>query len=130
MAYGDFKVSNGTIAANKVLCDRAFNTAKYLKFDGYKRWRASMIYNFCDEKSLCGAIKKGIMQNKELLELAKKLHKTIIRQFQKGIVHSSFIDNIWGADLSLIQLISKFNKEFRFSLVLLIFIVNMHRLFL
>ena len=85
-----------------------------------------MIYNFCDEKSLCGAIKKGIMQNKEL---AKKLHKTIIRQFQKGIVHSFFIDNIWGADLSLIQLISKFNKEFRFSLVLLIFIVNMHRLF-
>ena len=37
MAYGDFKVLNRTIAANKVLCDRAFNTAKYLKFDGYKR---------------------------------------------------------------------------------------------
>ena len=27
-----------------------------------------------------------------------------------------FIDNIWGADLADMQLISKFNKGFRFSL--------------
>ena len=32
------------------------------------------------------------------------------------IVYSSFRDNIWGADLADIQLISKFNKGFRFSL--------------
>ena len=31
-------------------------------------------------------------------------------------VHSSFIDNIWGAHLTDIQLISKFKKGFRFLL--------------
>ena len=41
-----------------------------------------------------------------------------------------FTDNIWDADLADMQLISKFNKEFNFSYVLLIFIVNMHGLFL
>ena len=29
-------------------------------------------------------------------------------------MHSHFIDNIWGAHLADMQLISKFNKEFRF----------------
>ena len=32
------------------------------------------------------------------------------------LVHSRFIDNIWGADLADIQLRSKFNKVFRFLL--------------
>ena len=31
-------------------------------------------------------------------------------------MHSLFIDNIWGADLAEIQLISKFNKGYRFLL--------------
>ena len=31
-------------------------------------------------------------------------------------MYSSFRDNIWGADLADMQLISKFNKGFRFSL--------------
>ena len=31
-------------------------------------------------------------------------------------VHSSFMKNIWGADLADMQLISKFNKGFRFFL--------------
>ena len=45
-------------------------------------------------------------------------------------MHSSFKDNIQGADLTDMQLISKFNKEFIFYDVLLIFLVNMHGLFL
>ena len=53
------------------------------------------------------------MSNKEL---AEELHKPINRKFEKRKVHSSFIDNIWGADLADMQLISKFNKEFRFLL--------------
>ena len=44
------------------------------------------------------------------------MHKPIIRNFNKKKVHSPFIDNIWGADLADMQLISKFNKEFRFLL--------------
>ena len=31
-------------------------------------------------------------------------------------LHSSFIDNIWGADLDDMQLTSKFDKGFRFLL--------------
>ena len=31
-------------------------------------------------------------------------------------VHSLFIDRIWGTDLTNMQLISKFNKRFRFLL--------------
>ena len=53
------------------------------------------------------------MSNKEL---AEELHKPIIRKFEKRKVHSSFKDNSWGADLADIELISKFNKEFRFLL--------------
>ena len=46
----------------------------------------------------------------------EELHKPIIRKFNKRKVHSSFIDNIWGEDLADMQLISKFNKRFRFLL--------------
>ena len=54
------------------------------------------------------------MQNEDL---AKEPHKPIIRKFKKKRkVHSSFIDNILGADLADMQLISKFNKGFRFLL--------------
>ena len=47
-------------------------------------------------------------------ELAEELHTSIIRTFEKRKVHSFFIGNIWGADLADVQLISKFNKGFRF----------------
>ena len=50
------------------------------------------------------------------IELAEELHKPIIRKFKKRKVHSSFIDNIWGADLADIQLTSKFNERIRFLL--------------
>ena len=34
-------------------------------------------------------------------------------------MHLSFIDNIWGADLADMQLISKFNNGFRFFLCII-----------
>ena len=49
-------------------------------------------------------------------QLAEKLHKLIVRKFEKRKVYSSFIDNMWGADLSDMQLISKFNKWICFLL--------------
>ena len=42
--------------------------------------------------------------------------KPIIRTLDRRKVHSPFIDNIWVADLADLQLISKFDKGFRFSL--------------
>ena len=80
-----------------------------------------MVHKFFDEKTASladksagdGAIKNKIISNKQL---AEQLHKPIIRKFEKVEVHSSFIDNVWGADLAGMRLISKFNKAFRFLL--------------
>ena len=54
-----------------------------------------------------------MLQNEQL---AEELHKPIIKKFRKRRVYSSFKDNIWGADLAGMQLISKFNKGSRFLL--------------
>ena len=67
------------------------------------------------------------MSNKQL---AGEVHKQIIRKFEKRKIHSSFIDNILGADLPDIQLISKFKKGISFYYVLLIFLGNTHLLFI
>ena len=42
--------------------------------------------------------------------------QTIIRKFETRKVHSSFKDNIWGADLKDIQLTRKYKEEIRNSL--------------
>ena len=55
-------------------------------------------------------------ENTSNKELAEELRKLIIRKFKERKVHSSFTDSIWGADLADMQLISKFNKGFRFLL--------------
>ena len=49
-------------------------------------------------------------------QLAEELHKPVIRNFQEKRVYSPFKDNISGADLADMQLISKFNKGIRFLL--------------
>ena len=64
-------------------------------------------------------------------QLEEELRKPVIQTFNTRKVHSSLIDNIWGADLANIQLISKFNKKNSiFHYVLLISLVNAHGLFL
>ena len=82
------------------------NVAKNRKYDEYQKGLASMVYNFFNKKAFGDAVKSKIMSNKEL---AEELHKPIIRKFEKRKIYSSFIDNIWGADLNDMQLLSKFN---------------------
>ena len=62
-------------------------------------------------------------------KLAEELHKPIIKKLKKRTVYSGFKDNIWGADLADIQLISKLNKGFRFLLCAIDILVNMPGLF-
>ena len=112
MVYGDFKELTRRTTSDKILRDKAFNIASNPKYDGYQRGLASML-QFVGKKTSGGAIKNKNMSNKEL---AEELHKPIIRKFYKRKVHSSFIDNIWGADLTDIQLISQFDKGIRFLL--------------
>ena len=49
-------------------------------------------------------------------KLAEELYKPIIKKFNKRKLQAPFMDSIWGAVLVDIQLISKFNKGFRFFL--------------
>ena len=51
MAYGDFKDLAKRTSSDKVLRDKAFNTAKNPKYDGYQRDLASMVYQLFDKKS-------------------------------------------------------------------------------
>ena len=96
-------------AADKVLRYKTFNIAKTTKYDGYQRGLKSMVYKCFVKKSACSGVKRKIMPNQCPLELATqelaaKLHKPIMGKFEKRKVYSSFIDNIWGADLADIHL--------------------------
>ena len=71
-----------------------------------------MVCKFFDEKTSGSSIKNENILNKELSE---ESYKPIIRNFNKR-KNSPFIDNIWGADLADMQLISKFDRWFRFLL--------------
>ena len=43
----------------------------------------------------------------------------MIRNFKKRTVYLEFKENVWGADLADIQLISRLNKGFRFLLCII-----------
>ena len=73
-----------------------------------------MVYKFFDKKSKgSGVVNNEIKQN---LQLAKELHKPIIRNFKKLTVYSGFKDNIWGVDLVVVQSLSKYNKGIKYLL--------------
>ena len=115
MAYGDFKDLTRRIASDKILRDEAFIIAKNPKYDGYQRVLASMVYKFFDKKSAFLADKSDSasgIKNKNILkeELGEEFQKPIIRKFNKRKVQSPFIDNIWGADLTDMQITNKFNN--------------------
>ena len=132
MVYGDFKDIKRRAASDKILRDKAFNIAKNPKYGEYQRELASMVYKIFDKKSAGGGIVNDNDNNnnnndhnnndnnnndtKQNLQLAEELHKRSMRKFKKRKVYSGFRDNIWGADLADMQLISKFNKGFRFLL--------------
>ena len=121
-AYSDSKDLTKRTVADKFLKNKAFDIAKDPKYD--QRGLASMVYKFFDSK-VASPVKKSegsgakyvntkiIPQNEQL---AEELHKPIIRKFRKRKVYSAFKDNIWGADLADMQLLSKYNKGIRFLL--------------
>ena len=70
-----------------------------------------MVYKFFDKKSAGSDI-----ANEANYQLANELDKPIIRRLKKRKVYFGFKDDIWGADLADVQLISKFNRGFKFLL--------------
>ena len=113
MTYGDFKDLQKRTFSDKILRNKAFNIAKNTKYDGYQRGLASMVYSLFDKKSKGSGVNIPLEFNEQL---AKELHKPIIRKSEKRRVYLGFKNNIWGADLADMQLINKFNKGFRFLL--------------
>ena len=84
MAYEDFKDLARRATSDKVLRVEAFNIGKNLKYDGYQRGFASMVYKFFDKKSISLADKSTICSGVAMLQndqLAEKLHKPIIKNF-------------------------------------------------
>ena len=88
-----------------------------------------MVYKFFNERTKGLGIESGnrFPENKQL---AEELHKPIIKNFKRRKVYSSFKDNIWDVDLADMQLISKYNKEIRYLLCVIDFLVDMLGLFL
>ena len=113
MAFGDFKDLTRKTASYKILCDKEFNMANNPKYDEYQHGLVSMVYKFFDKKLQLKKLKinQNELQTKNQL---KNYRKQLLKKFKKRKVHSSFIDNSWGADLTDMQLISKFNKEIYF----------------
>ena len=72
------KIQNKRTASDKILRDKAFNIAKNPKCDGYQRGLASMVYKFLDKKSTGSGVNIPLEFSEEL---AKELHKPIIRKF-------------------------------------------------
>ena len=118
-AYSDSKNLTKRTVADKIFKNEAFDIAKDPKYDGYQRGLASMVYKFFDSK-VASPDKKSVGSGAKLIpqneQLADELHKPIIRKFEKRKVYSAFKDNIWGADLADMQLLSKVNKGIRFLL--------------
>ena len=121
-AYSDSKDLTKRTVEDIILRDQAFNIAKGPKYDGYQRGLASMVYKFFDKKSVSladestegsGVNTKFAPQNQQL---AEELHQAIIKKFEKRKVQAAFKDNIWGADLADMQLLSRYNKGIRFLL--------------
>ena len=121
-AYSNFKDIKNRTTADKILRDKAYKIAKDPKYYDAQRGLASMMYKFFDKKT-AGCDVKSTPQNEQL---AKELHKLIIRKFKRREVYSAFKDNIWAADLADMQLMQvNLIKDLDLYYVLLIFIVNM-----
>ena len=80
----------------------------------------------CSNKFEGNVVKSEIMSAQES---AEELDKPIIRKFEKRKLHSTFVDNIWGANLSDMQLLDKLKKRILFLQCLSIFWENTHELF-
>ena len=109
MAQRNFKNLARRTQSDKLLTNKACNIAKNSKYGRYQGGLASMVYKFFDKKKSSGSsINNEIKQNEEFSE---EFHKPIIKEFKKRKVYSSFKDNIWGADIADMQLISNYNQR-------------------
>ena len=83
IVYGKSKDLTKRTQSDKILRDKAFKIASSLKYDGYQKGLASMVYKFLDEKSASYNKSSGSgIVNEPNYQLTNELHKTIIRTFK------------------------------------------------
>ena len=105
--------------SGKVLKDKAFKIGRL--YGSYERGLASAISKLFNKKSSGSGDKSMLNQ-----QIAVELHKAI-RKFKRVKDYFLFKNNLWGADLADVELIS---KELDSHYVCLIFLVNMHGVFI
>ena len=125
MAYGKSKDLVKRTKSDKVLKDKAFKIVINPNYHGYQRGLASVVYK-CFDKKYKGS---GIV-NEPNYQLAKELHKPIIKKSKKRKVYSYFRDNIWVLICLICNHWVNITKESSIYYVKLICLVNMHGLFL
>ena len=76
-----------------------------------------MVYKFFDKISKGSGVNTKLAPQNQ--QLAKELHKSIIKKLKKRKIHATFKDNIWGTNLADMQLISRYNKGIRFLLCII-----------
>ena len=103
MAYGVFKDLARRKNSDKTVRDKALNIAKSSKYRGYQKGLASLVYKLFDKNSKGSGVSIQLEFNEQL---AKELHKLIIKNFNRRVDFSGFKDNIWSADSADMQLIS------------------------
>ena len=104
MIYGAYKYQPRRTALDKVLHDKTFVIGSNPQYDGYQCGFVSIVYNFFVKKSRDTTAHTG----------TNELHRLITGKFKECKRYLSFKDNYWGAELTYMQLISKYNKRSRF----------------
>ena len=93
--------------------DRAYEIARSRGYYGYQRALASIAYKFFDKKT--GSV---VSINEQL---AKELHKPVIKKFKRRKVYARFEGNMLEANLAEIQLLSSKNKNVKYLLCVIDF---------
>ena len=107
-AYSESKDLARRTTSDKILKDRAYETAKGCGYGGYQRALAGMVYKFFDKKT-----RSGRSVNEQLVE---ELHKPVTKKFKRRKVYMRFKDNIWIANLAEMESLSSNNKNIKYLL--------------
>ena len=107
-AYSDSKDVAKRIISDKILRDRAYEIARNLAYDEYKKSLASMVYKFFDNKTRSRANLND--------QLAEESHKPVIKKLKRRKVYAIFKDNIWATDLAEMESLSSKNKNVKYLL--------------
>ena len=102
-AYSDSKDLAKRTVSDKILKDSPYEVAINLKYDGYQRGLATIVYKFANKKRGSTAI-----ANEELLQ---ELHKPASKKINRCRVYARFKDNIWTADLAEMSSLSSKNQD-------------------